>query len=133
MSGQLLLEPRPRLVRIALTPLVDVVFILLLFFMLSSSFARWRVVSLTGVAAGVSERAPELLRLSVDGQLHHARGRVERGELSPQVLARWGVGGRDTVVLQADVDTDLQQMVDALESLQRQGVARVGLAVAADE
>lgn len=41
--------------RISLTPLIDVVFILLLFFMLSSTFTQWRNVETPLVASGVEQ------------------------------------------------------------------------------
>ena len=38
---------------IGLTPLIDVVFILLVFFMLASSFLDWRAIDLTAPARGL--------------------------------------------------------------------------------
>jgi biopolymer transport protein ExbD len=72
-------EPRlPRRRRIALTSLIDVIFILLLFFLLSSTFTRYGEISLStaGTAAGgTTEAAPLFLRLgsgdlSLNGAAH---------------------------------------------------------------
>ena len=57
----------------SLTPLIDVVFILLVFFMLASSFAQWRAFPLQGEGAdaGAPEDmpAPMVIRVGADGTL----------------------------------------------------------------
>ena len=53
-------KPRRRRSPISLTPLIDVVFILLVFFMLASSFLDWRSITLAAPSAeayGISAKA----------------------------------------------------------------------------
>ncbi|ARC88021.1 biopolymer transporter ExbD [Rhodovulum sp. MB263] len=61
---------RPRRRRLSLTSLVDVIFLLLLFFMLSSTFTRFAEVDLVaagqGGAAADSETRPLFLQLEPD-------------------------------------------------------------------
>ncbi|CUH39283.1 Biopolymer transport protein ExbD/TolR [Jannaschia seosinensis] len=54
--------------RLSLTSLIDVIFLLLLFFMLTSSFSRFAEVELSAATegAGASERPPLFLRLGAD-------------------------------------------------------------------
>ena len=70
--------PRPRLPRsggragslISLTPLIDVVFILVIFFMLASSFVDWRSIDLSvpaGAATGTAEDGALLVEVRADG------------------------------------------------------------------
>ena len=57
---------------ISLTPLIDVVFILLVFFMLASSFLDWRSVDLTvssGAGAATSAQRAILISLQADGSV----------------------------------------------------------------
>ena len=87
---RLAVEPGRRRPLISLTPLIDVVFILLIFFMLASSFLDWRAIDLTAPGhAGASpsmdgallvEVRPEGLRLG--GQ------RVSLASLTGKVRAR---------------------------------------------
>jgi len=56
-------QPRSKLV-LSLTPLIDVVFILLIFFMLASQFVDWRQIKLTPQAQ-FSEAAGEEQTLSL--------------------------------------------------------------------
>ena len=52
----------------SLTPLIDVIFLLLLFFMLSSTFSKFGEIELTGAtpAGGAAQTAPIYVRLSGD-------------------------------------------------------------------
>jgi biopolymer transport protein ExbD len=59
---------RPPL-RISLTPLIDVVFILLVFFMLASNFHDWRAIPLqaSGSGAGAGMRGALLVEVTAQG------------------------------------------------------------------
>ena len=63
-------RPKARRALISLTPLIDVVFILLVFFMLASSFLDWRSIDLNTpaqAAAGSSMEGALLIDLRTDG------------------------------------------------------------------
>ena len=74
MSGAPLYRSRQK--GISLTPLIDVVFILLMFFMLTSTFTRWKAVDLRFPVAdsGVDPKNPQAVILHTDGSLS-LRGR----------------------------------------------------------
>ena len=74
MSTTALYHPRRR--PISLTPLIDVVFILLMFFMLTSAFTRWKAVDLRlpTTSSDTSPKKPQALLLHTDGSLS-LRGR----------------------------------------------------------
>ena len=76
--------------RISLTPLIDVVFILLVFFMLASSFMDWRAIDLNPPAAtgaGGGMEGAVLVELRADG-LRLGGTSVARSELAEQVAER---------------------------------------------
>jgi len=114
------LGPVRKPTRISLTPLIDVVFILLLFFMLSSSFMQWRQLDLPIPSAAEREsEAQEVTlvrlldnrgRISIDGeQLDLAQ--TER--LAALVRAHPGVFGID--VAEGVHTQSLVRLVDALK------------------
>jgi biopolymer transport protein ExbD len=114
---------------ISLTPLIDVVFILLVFFMLASSFVHWRSIGLAtpengGGAAGLKgamlvEILPDGLRFGTRAMTLEAfAGRVERRLLedpAQRVLVRPAEG------------VALQRAVDVLDRLQAIGARNVVL------
>lgn len=113
------LPPRRRQ-SIPLTSLVDVVFILLFFFMLASSYLDWRAYPLNlGAAPGSGSGSGEALVLTVlpDGATLNGQA------LDPAALQRRLEGaGRPVVVVPAD-GVSMQQLVDWLDRLKRWGLS----------
>lgn len=108
-----LLPARRQPLTISLTSLIDVVFILLMFFMLTSSFTPLRALELQD-GAGEADGAEEatLLLLDRHGELFTAAGLpvTDLGQLQPPL------------VLAAVGDTRVQQLVTAMERLQQAGL-----------
>jgi len=71
------LEARFRRRRLALTSLIDVIFLLLLFFMLSSTFSKFSAIELSAAGSGRAVPAPEtspvFIRLGADSLRINAR------------------------------------------------------------
>ena len=115
---------------ITLTPLIDVVFILLVFFMLASSFLDWRAVDLrlTGASSGgPSPTSVMLVVLRADGSL------TLDGEPATQdaVLARTreNVDGDEpfSIVVRPEDKVELQQMVGLIDVLKAAGAVDIAL------
>lgn len=120
--------PPPRL--IALTPLIDVVFILLVFFMLASSFLDWRAVDLR-LTAGAGETSSEsevlLVRLLADGSVSLNGAGLTESELEEQVLAAVAEDGDLPLIVRPEAGVELQRAVSLLDLLRRAGVTNVSL------
>jgi biopolymer transport protein ExbD len=103
----------------SMTSLIDVIFLLLLFFMLSSTFSRFAEVELTAAGASASapsDRPPLFLRLSPEALMLNAR-EVAMQDL-PQALADLnatsGAAPSDNASPTADGDTPPQALIVAL-------------------
>ena len=127
--------PQRRKLVISLTPLIDVVFILLVFFMLASSFLDWREyeVSTAVPPTDVAERSdsvdPAVVRLQI---LADGRWLLAGDEIQPQVaeqrLRQLLAERADLrVTVQPAGDTALQQTVAALDAARAAGVKAVSL------
>lgn len=128
------LEPRAprRRTPIGLTPLIDVVFILLLFFLLASHFESWRALSVDATQTALAETedadVPSLsVRLQVDG-------RVDLGDavLGPEALMerlRDSLRQRPElrVLIRPDAEVDLQTLVSLMDRILAVGVTEVSL------
>jgi biopolymer transport protein ExbD len=104
--------------RQSLTSLIDVIFLLLMFFMLSSTFARHGEIPFAAAAAGTpapSDTSPAFLRLSPD-TLTLNGDPVEPGEI-PDRLARLGEGTPPPIVVALSGEVTSQRLVDALVPL----------------
>ncbi|KIC07660.1 hypothetical protein RA19_22970 [Leisingera sp. ANG-M1] len=98
--------------RLSLAPMIDVVFLLLVFFMLASQFGRDRAVPLAmGGAGTVYQGPPRLVLVTAEG-LRLNGVPVEAEALAGQLngLTREKT---DTIILQPDASASLQQLMDA--------------------
>ena len=122
---------------INMVPFIDVMLVLLIIFMVSAPLITTGVVDLPSV--GQAKRQPdkvveivvaadESLRLRVDGK------DVERtalNQLAAKVKALQGGNANAPVVIAADKKVAYEQVVMVMDTLQRAGVQRVGLALKA--
>ena len=108
--------PRPR-ARLSMTSLIDVIFLLLLFFMLSSTFSRFGEIALDGAgAAGPAPAAAPTRFLRLDAARLLLDGVPVRLAELPERLA--GEDGREQLVLISVRDgASSQQLVDLLAQL----------------
>jgi biopolymer transport protein ExbD len=114
---------RRRRTAIALTPLIDVVFILLVFFMLASSFADRRALPLTAAEAGGGGLEGALL-LEVRSEGLRLSGEAIGAEA---LVARLAADPGRRVVVRAGRGASVQDAVAALDLLERAGVAGAAL------
>ncbi len=121
--------PRARRPLISLTPLIDVVFILLVFFMLASSFLQWRVIDVS--ASGSGSPAGDNLQ-SVRIEIHPGELRVQDHKIRPADVAefirrQYGDVSQVAVALWSMPGTELQAIVTTLDHLAAGGITNVTL------
>lgn len=111
--------------RISLTPLIDVVFILLFFFMLATQFDTRGGIPLgfaSTHAATVAPDKPLLVRLQANGQLLVNNERLTLPTLDKVLVERLEVNPGLRVLLHADDQVLLQSLVSLHERMARVGV-----------
>ncbi len=118
--------------RLPLTPLIDVVFILLIFFMLASSFADWR--SLRLAVAGPSGAAPSaegamLVDLRPEG-LRLGGATVSAEAFEARLAARLAAEPDLRVLVRPAPGVDVQGAVALTDRLEALGVSRAALMAA---
>lgn len=120
----LLSRPGPKRKLIGLTPLIDVVFILLVFFMLASSFLNWRAIDLTApvrAATGASVDGALLLEIRAEG-LWLAGEAVTLDGPGRRLGTRLAAEPDRPVLIAPDAGVPLQRTVMVLDWLQAAGV-----------
>lgn len=115
--------------RISLTALIDVVFILLMFFMLSSTFTQWRAVDVLAPVAGdpaTASEPPQLMILSAAGELTLPGTEWRAASLDALDQANWSsFSPEKPVVLLPEADVTVQTIVTAMEKLALQPSLRI--------
>jgi len=122
------IEPLPSLRRrIVLTPLIDVIFLLLLFFMLSSSFQKFTRVEIAAATAGATAagRTPDILiRLEAADRVAINGRSVALAEAAARLEALKQAGAKD-VAVRAGSEAEVQALVGMLERLKSFGFEAV--------
>lgn len=123
-------EPLRRQALVSLTPLIDVVFILLVFFMLASNLLDWRELEVATPAAARSAPALEgamLVELRADGSVRLGGGTVSMDILEQRVAERIARKPDQRLVVKPQAGVALQTTIDVLEQLSRLGAKDVAL------
>lgn len=119
--------PPRRKLHIALTPLIDVVFLLLVFFMLASTFMKFQAVPISAAkGGGGSARLDEIALIDLEpGGAVLLNGRtLEGGNLRAGLEALIGKGIRRAVIRPRNGST-VQDVVRALESARSTAIEEV--------
>ena len=123
-------QPRPSGRLISLTPLIDVVFILLIFFMLASSFLDWRTVDLSvssGVGAETSAQRAILVSLRSDGSVAVGSEPVAKQTLRSVMTEKLADDSERRVVIRSDPGVPLQRAIDTLDLVRSIGATNISL------
>ncbi|TVS12305.1 MAG: biopolymer transporter ExbD [Wenzhouxiangella sp.] len=124
---------------INLTSLIDVVFLLLIFFMVSTTFDRQSLLrlDLPEAATAESEIVPDLIEIVItaDGELFvgdHLVIDALRSAVRAALAERLADQPDAAVVIRADAEAPHRLVVLALDSAAAEGVRRVGIAALED-
>jgi len=100
-----------------LTPLIDVIFLLLLFFMLSSTFSKFSEVSIgSGGGTGTAENRPDAI-MKLDGSSLFFNGsNITSDAIAEQVASVKESGGK-TIILIVGRQTVADDLVPVLKAL----------------
>lgn len=123
-------RPLPRKRLLSLTPLIDVVFILLLFFMLASSFVEWRAIGLNVPKAerGRGPDQPSLrVRLTGDGGLYLNGDAVTLKSLGQRIQPVLRRNAEQPVAVLPESGVPLQRLVSVLDSVTAAGGRNLSL------
>jgi biopolymer transport protein ExbD len=121
-------------VNINLTPLIDVVFLLLIFFMVSTTFDTTSQLKIRLPEASQNEtqkaKAPLNLMIDAKGQffLNSRELSSQKSEALSFALERVLDGSDRPIVIQSDAESPVQSLVTAMDVVSRLGLTQVSIA-----
>ena len=129
----------PELPAFQFTAMIDVVFLLLCFFITTSVFSQWEmevdVVLPTAQSAKMPDRLPGevIINLSRDGRISVNQQTLTREDLADRLkrLAQFFPG--QSVVIRADKQTSYEQLVGIIDMCRLSDMWNISFATAADE
>lgn len=123
---------KPEDIDINVTSLIDVVLLLLIFFMVSTRFVEHSQLklSLPVASPAASARDPAVIEVSIDRQQQYyinGKALVNTSLTTLEQALREAASGREspTVVISADRETGFQRVVDVMDAASKVGLTRV--------
>jgi len=119
---------------INLTPLIDVVFLLLIFFMVSTTFdtTSQLKIKLPEASENQQTKAPRELNIVIDAKGRFFLNSRELASQKSDVLSaaiQRALNGKDLpIVIQSDADSPVQSLVTAMDVVGRLGLTQVSIA-----
>ncbi len=119
---------------IDLTPMLDVVFIMLIFFIVTATFVKEAGVDVVRPQASTAERqdlANILIAITAEDEIWLDGSRMDERDLATRIKRLHAENPQGSVVIQADRDSTHKKLKVVMDAVQKAGVPQV--AVAADE
>jgi len=118
------------------TPLIDVVFLLLIFFMVTTTFASRSGIGVKLPEAQAKERPPGHvieLTLTTKGELFLDKGKVATGGLAAALAAKARAHPGEVVVIRADAAVPHGRVVKAMDAARAAGFHKLAIATQTPE
>ena len=124
----------PKKARIEIVPMIDTIFFLLVFFMLSSlsMISRYSVPVNLPTATGRADQVPQVITVTIskEGNLFYNKEKIDS---SREILRRLVIIRQKhaalTVVINADQNVKHGRVVEVLDAIQQSGLAKIAIAV----
>lgn len=113
-----------------LTPLIDMIFLLLLFFLLGSDFVTFgqsRLAPPRGSGGQESASQPVIVALAANGSLSFNSAAIDRPELARQAAQKASVDPEQVFVLMPEAQAKVQMVSDILDVLVGAGAGAITL------
>jgi biopolymer transport protein ExbD len=120
---------------INLTPMLDVVFIMLIFFIVTASFIKEAGIQVTrpdAITAEKQEDAAILIAISGNDEIWIDRREVEPSNLRTHIERLHQENPKGSIVIQADEESTNEMLVAVMEAAKQVGVTNVAIATDTD-
>ena len=114
-----------------LTPMLDVVFIMLIFFIVTASFVKESGIDISRPPAATAERKEKgniLIAITNNDQIWIDRRQVDPRALRANIERLHAENPQGTVIIQADIESTNGLLVTVMDAARLAGVNRVSLA-----
>ena len=125
------IETQGPAIGVNLTPLIDVVFILLIFFVVTSSFVKEAGIDVSRPSAQTAvrqERGNIIVAINANGEIWIDKRAVDPRSVRTHVERLHAENPEGSVVIVADKALPLEQVVDVMDQVRLAGVSHVAIA-----
>ncbi|MEE8263989.1 MAG: biopolymer transporter ExbD [Gammaproteobacteria bacterium] len=129
-------EEQSTSIGVNLTPLIDMVFILLIFFLVTSSFVKESGIDVnrpTAQTATRKERGNIIIAINKDGEIWMDKQQVDVRSVRSHIERLHAQNPEGTVIILADQDSRTGLMVKVIDQARLAGVGNVAIAASQDD
>ncbi len=112
---------------VSITSMIDVIFILLIFFMVSTQFKRNSLPLDLPRSEGTGQQESVLVLSVTDTGMELDGSLLSMDELEPRLAERHSQNPDLTLSLECDRSVEFQRVVDVLTRIQAAGISRIGI------
>ncbi len=116
---------------IDLTPLIDVVFIMLIFFIVTATFVKETGIDVNrpdAQTAVMKEKANILVAIDAKNQIWIERRKVDLRSVRPNIERLYAENPQGSVVIQADKEAKTETLIGVMDASRQAGVYNVAIA-----
>ena len=116
---------------INITPMLDVVFIMLIFFIVTASFVKESGIEVdrpSAVTAVVKEQGNILVAITAEGQIWIDRRQVDPRAVRANIERLHAENPQGSVVIQADKSSTTEMLIQVMDAARQAGVYNVSIA-----
>ena len=116
---------------IDLTPMLDVVFIMLIFFIVTASFVKESGIEVNRPDAPTAvkqEKANILVAISANNEIYIDRRRVDQRSVRANIERLHAENPQGSVIIQADEESNTKALIGVMDSARAAGVFNVSIA-----
>ena len=116
---------------INITPMLDVVFIMLIFFIVTASFVKESGIEVdrpSAVTAVVKEKGNILVAISAAGEIWVDRRQVDPRALRANIERLHAENPKGSVVIQADKNSTTEMLIQVMDAARQAGVFNISIA-----
>lgn len=114
-----------------ITPMLDVVFIMLIFFIVTATFVKQAGIEVNQPQAStavVQEKANILIAIDANNRIWIDRREVDFRALRPNIERLHAENPKGSIVIQADKDSTNEVLVQVMDAARRAGVYEIAIA-----
>ena len=116
---------------INVAPLIDIVFLLLIFFMLASEFTDFKTIDLVSPIESNTNieitKLPIIINLSESGTIHVNSETIEKNNLSNFLKTTLRENSSKKVVINTDENTKINLLIDIIDIVRDLGIDKIAL------
>ena len=120
---------------IDMTPMLDIVFIMLIFFIVTTSFVKESGVTVSAPQASTAsqqEKANIFIAITADGEIWIDRRQTEPTAVRGMIERLHAENPKGSIVIQADEESTNEMLVVVMEAAKQAGVSNVAIAALKD-